>query len=97
MVSGDETRWNEGESSQEFTRTIRMRMTPRATPCQCALRMRVCGAEMSEIRQSSRTTTVESSMKSEHNLYLAREDSPRRASQVCTFSCSLALLASIVH
>ena len=47
---------------------------------------------------SSRTTTVESNMKSEHNLYLACEDSPQRAFFFCTFSCSrLALLASTVH
>ena len=59
---------------------------------------RPCGAEMSEIRQSSRTTTVESSIKSEHNLYLACEDSPQRAFFFCAFSCSLlALLASTVH
>ena len=38
---------------------------------------RPCGAKMSEISWSSRTTTVESSMKSEHNLYLACEDSPQ--------------------
>ena len=53
---------------------------------------------MSEISQSSRTTTVESNMKSEHNLYLACEDSPPRAFFFCTFSCScLVLLASTVH
>ena len=45
-----------------------------------ALRMWVGHVEqMSQISQSSRTTTVESNMKSEHNLYLACEDSPQRA------------------
>ena len=44
---------------------------------------------------SSRTTT---NIKTEHNLYLACEDSPQRAFFFCTFSCSrLALLASTVH
>ena len=43
-------------------------------------------------------TMVESSIKSEHNLYLACEDSPQRAFFFGTFSCSLlALLASTVH
>ena len=37
-------------------------------------------------------------MKSEHNLYLACEDSPQRTFFFCTLSCYfLALLASIVH
>ena len=46
---------------------------------------------------SSRKTTVESNMKSEHNLYLACEDSPQRAFFFRTFSCSrLALLAFTV-
>ena len=47
---------------------------------------------------SSRTTTVESNMKSEHtDLYLACENSPQGAFFFCTFSCSrLALLASTV-
>ena len=46
---------------------------------------------------SSRTTMVESNMKSEHNLYLACENSPQRAFFFCTFSCvRLALLASTV-
>ena len=41
----------------------------------CALRMQVGHVDqMSEISLSSRTTTVESSMKTEHNLYLACED-----------------------
>ena len=44
------------------------------------LRMQVGHVEqMSEISQSSRTNAVESNMKSEHNLYLACEDSPQRA------------------
>ena len=44
---------------------------------------------------SSRTTTVESNMKSEHNLYLASEDCPQHAFFFCTFSCfCLALLAT---
>ena len=47
---------------------------------------------------SSRTTTVESNMKSEHNLHLACEDSPQPGFFFCTFSCSrLALLDSTVH
>ena len=47
--------------------------------------------------QSSRKTTVESSMKSEHNLYLACEDSSQRAFFFWTSSCSLlGLLASTV-
>ena len=42
-------------------------------------------------------TTVKSNMKSEHNLYLACEDSPQHAFFFCTFSCfCLALLASTV-
>ena len=65
----------------------------------CALRMRVGHVEqMSEISQSPRTTTVESNTKSEHNLYLACEDSPQRAFFFCTFSCSrLALLVFTVY
>ena len=60
----------------------------------CALHMWVGHVErMSEISQSSRTTTVESNMKSEHNLYLACEDSQQRAFFFCTFSCSLIALA----
>ena len=44
---------------------------------------------------SSRTTTVESNIKSEHNIYLACEDSPQPAFFFCTFSCSrLALFNS---
>ena len=70
----------------------------RAVPVRIAHADWPCGAKMSEISPSSRTTTVESSMKSEHNLYLACEDSPQRAFFFCTFSCSLlALLASTVH
>ena len=38
-------------------------------------------------------STVESSMKSEHNLYLACEDSPQRAFFFWTFSCSLLALS----
>ena len=41
----------------------------RAVPVRIAHVGRPCGAEMSEISQSSRTTTVESSIKSEHNLW----------------------------
>ena len=47
----------------------------RAVPVRIAHADRPCGAEMSEISRSSRTTTVESSMKSDHNLCLACEDS----------------------
>ena len=48
-----------------------MCIMPRAAPvCMCALRMRE--GQMSEISQSSSTTTVESNMKSEHNLYLEK-------------------------
>ena len=46
-----------------------MRMMPRAAPCQCALCMWIGHVELR--CQRSRMTTVESSMKSEHNLYLA--------------------------
>ena len=49
----------------------------RTVPVRIALAGRPC--KMSEISRSSRTTTVESSIKSEHNLYLACEDSPQRA------------------
>ena len=53
--------------------------------------------QMSEISQSSRTTAVESNMKSKHNLYLACKHSQQFAFFLCTFSCSLlALLASTV-
>ena len=69
-----------------------------AMPVRIAHVGRPCGAEMSEISQSSRTTMVESSMKSEHNLYLACEDSPQHAFFFWTFSRSLlALLPSTVH
>ena len=69
---------------------LHMRIMPCAVPCR-AVPVRIphagrpCEAEMSEISQSSRTTMVESSIKSEHNLYLACEDS------------LLALSASTVH
>ena len=73
-----------------------MRMMPCAALCQCALHTwegHVDRAEMSEISQSSRTTTpVELSIKSEHNLYLVFDDSPQRAFFFCTFSSGLALL-----
>ena len=75
-----------------------MRMMPCAAPYQCALHMRVGhvhGAEISEISQSSRITTVESSTKSEHNLYLACEDSLQNV--LSSFALSLVLLASTVH
>ena len=65
-----------------------MHRMPCAAPCVCAHAGRPW---------SSRTTTVELNMKSEHNLYLACEDSPQRAFFFCTFSCSrLALLAPTV-
>ena len=60
-----------------------MRMMPRTVPCQCALRMRIGHVELRcqklIVRALLKSTTVESSMKSEHNLYLACEDSPQRA------------------
>ena len=49
-------------------------MLRRAVPVCIAHVDRPCGAEMSEISQSSRMSTVESSTKSVHNLYLACED-----------------------
>ena len=69
-----------------------MRMMPRAAPRRASayvvLRMRVGHGAQD-------TTTVESNMKSEHNLYLGCEDSPQRAFFFCTFSCSrLALILS---
>ena len=64
-----------------------MRMMPRAAPRQCVCVHCACG----QPPWSSRTITVESNMKSEHNLYLACEDSPRRAFLFCTFSCSCPL------
>ena len=69
-----------------------MRMMPRAASCQCvcAHEGRPCGANAS---QSSRTTTVDSNMKSEHNLYLAYEDSHNVLS---SFAFSLVLFASTV-
>ena len=61
-----------------------MRMMPRAVPCQCALCMRI-GRHV-ELRcqklvtaQEQLRSTVELGMKSEHNLYLACEDSPQHA------------------
>ena len=61
-----------------------MRMMPCATQCQCALRMQI-GPNV-ELRcqklvraQERLRSTVELSMKSEHNLYLSCEDSPQRA------------------
>ena len=67
-------------------------MMARAVPRQCVYAYCACGRPW-----SSRTTTVESNMKSEHNLYLACEDSSQRAFFFCTFSCfRLALLASTV-
>ena len=80
-----------------------MRIMPRTAPCQYALRMRI-GRHVEQrcqklVRAQERLrSTVESNMKSEHNLYLACEDSPQRAFFFWTFSCSLlALLASTVH
>ena len=72
-----------------------MRMMPRAsTYVRIAHAGRPCGADI----QSSRTTTVESNMKSEHKLYLACEHSPQYAFFFCTFSCSLLVfLASTVQ
>ena len=75
-----------------------MRIMPRAAPCLCALRMQI--GHVDEMSERSRTTTVESSMKSEHNLYLACEDSTT-CFFLLNFSCSLlqvlALFASTVH
>ena len=81
------------------TRTTHVHNASRcAVPVRIAHAGRPCEAEMSEISQSSRTTMVELSIKSEHNLYLACEDSPQRTFFFCTFSCSLlALSASTVH
>ena len=56
-----------------------MRMMPRAVPVRIVHADRPCGAEMSEISRSSRMTMVESSMKSEHDLYLGCEDPPQCA------------------
>ena len=79
---------------------LRMCMMPRAAPVRmCAMCMQVGHVEqMSEISKSSRTTTVESNMKSEHNLYLACEDS--RVFFFCTFllffsSCSLSFYCTL--
>ena len=64
----------------------------RAVPCQCIGEHCTCGSAMwsrcQKISQSSRTM-VESNMKSQHNLYLACEDSLQRTFFFCTFSCSL--------
>ena len=66
------------------TRTTHAHDTSRrAVPVRIEHAGRPCGADMSEISQSSRTTTVESSIKSEHNFYLACEDSPLRAFFFC--------------
>ena len=70
--------------SMSFTRTMHVHDASRYTvPVHmCTLPMRVGHVEqMSQISQSSRTTysTVESNIKSEHNLHLACEDSPQRA------------------
>ena len=57
-----------------------MRIMPRTAPCQYALRMRI-GRHVEQrcqklVRAQERLrSTVESNMKSEHNLYLACEDS----------------------
>ena len=69
-------------------------MMPHAMPVRmCTLRMWVRHVEqMSQISQSSRTTMVESNMKSEHNLYLACEDSLQR---VLFFALSLVLLCPL--
>ena len=66
-------------------------MMPHAMPVRmCTLRMWVRHVEqMSQISQSSRTTMVESNMKSEHNLYLACERLSTTCSLLCTFSRSL--------
>ena len=70
-----------------------MCMMPRTVPRQCVyVRIAHAGRPW-----SSRMTTVESNMKSEHNLFLTCEDSPQRAFFFCTFSCfRLSLLASTV-
>ena len=69
---------------------------------QRALRMRI--GHVDEMSERSRTTTVESSMKSEHNLYLACEDSTTCifllsfllfSSCPLSFYCTLALLLSL--
>ena len=91
---------NDSKAHTGITRTMHAHdASRRAAPVRmCAMRMRVGHVEqMSEISNSSRTTTVEPNMKSEHNLYLACED--LRVFFFCTFSCSsrLALLASTVH
>ena len=80
-------------NSYYFTRTMHAHDASRRT-----VPVRIAHAGRPEISQSSRTTTVESSIKSEHNLYVACEDSPQHAFFFCTFSCSLpALLASTAH
>ena len=70
---------------------LRMSMMPHFALCRASVHRacyRPCGAEMSKISQSSKTT-VESSMKSEHNLYLACEDST-----TCIFLLSFLLFSS---
>ena len=68
-----------------------MRMMPRAVPMRmCVLRMRVGPWSMQtpEISQSSKRT---SNMKSDHNLYVACEDSPQRTFFFCcplSFYCN---------
>ena len=52
-----------------------MRMMPRAMPCQCTLRMWI--AEMSELVRAQERLRLNRALKSEHNLYLACEDSPQ--------------------
>ena len=74
---------------------VRMCIMPHATPSQCVCAHSACGWARC---QKLVRTVVESNLKSEHNLYLACEDSPQQAFFFCTFSYSLlALLASIVH
>ena len=64
-------------------RKLCVRMIPRTAPYQCTLRMRIGHVELRcqklIVRALLKSTTVESSMKSEHNLYLACKDSPQRA------------------
>ena len=80
---------------------LRMRIMPHAAPCQCALCMRIGHVKprcQKLVRVWERLCMVELNIKSEHNLYLACEDSPQHAFFFCTFSCSLlALSASTVH
>ena len=58
----------------------------------CALRMRVGHVEhVSEISQSSRSTTLESNMKNEHKLYLVCEDNV-----LSLFSLTLVLFCPLI-